>query len=131
MTKLPTVCAPTSEKPLKLYLATNNEAVGALIAQEDQQWADQSIYYVSWMLKDAKTRYSRAEKACHSLIYAAKRLRHYFLAHTIYLMTKSHPIRSLLRRSVLSRRLAQWLLQLSEFEIILISPYGCKRASYS
>ena len=37
-------------------------------------------------------------------------------------MTKSHPIRSLLRRLILSRRLAQWLLQLSEFEIIPIAP---------
>ena len=32
MTKLPTVCAPILGKPLKLYLATNNEAIGALIA---------------------------------------------------------------------------------------------------
>ena len=126
MTKLSTVCAPTSRKPLKLYLATKNEAVGALIAQEDQQGADQSIYYVSQMPKDAETRYSRAKKACLSLIYVAKQLRHYFLAHTVYLMTKSHPIRSLLRRSVLSGRLAQWLLQLSEFEIILIAPMALK-----
>ena len=37
-------------------------------------------------------------------------------------MTKSHPIRSLLRRLVLSGRLAQWLLQLSEFEFIPIAP---------
>ena len=36
-------------------------------------------------------------------------------------MTKSHPIRSLLRRLVLSERLAQWLLQLSKFEIIPIT----------
>ena len=78
------------------------------------------------MLKDAETRYSRDEKACLSLIYAAKRLRHYFLAHTIYLMTKSHPICSLLRRLVLSGRLAQWLLQLSEFKIILIAPIAVK-----
>ena len=79
------------------------------------------------MLKDAETQYSRAEKACLSLIYAAQRLRHYFLAHTIYLMTKSHPIRSLLRRPVLSGRLVQWLLQLSKFEIIPITPTAVKR----
>ena len=126
MTKLPTICAPTSGKPLKLYLATNSEAVGALIAQEDQQGADQPIYYVSWMLKDVETRYSRAEKACLFLIYTAQRLRHYFLAHTIYLMTKSHPISSLLWCPVLSGRLAQWLLQLSEFEIIPITPTAVK-----
>ena len=28
ITKLPTICAPTSGKPLKLYLATNSEATG-------------------------------------------------------------------------------------------------------
>ena len=63
---------------LKLYLVTNSEAVGALIAQEDQQGANQPIYYVSRMLKDGETRYSRAKKASLSLslIYAAQRLRH-------------------------------------------------------
>ena len=40
----------------------------------------------------------------------------------VQLLTKSHPIDSLLRRTVLSERLAQWLLQLSEFEIIAIIP---------
>ena len=78
------------------------------------------------MLKDVETRYSRAEKACVSLIYAAQRLRHYFLAHIVHLMTKSHPIHSLLRRPVLSRRLAQRLLQLSEFEIIPITTTAVK-----
>ena len=122
MTKLQTVCAPRSGKPLKLYLATNSEAVGALIAQEDQQGANQPIYYVSRMLKDGETRYSRAEKACLSLIYAAQRLQHYFLAYTVYLMTKTHPICSLLRHPVLSGRLAQW----SEFKIIPIAPTTVK-----
>jgi hypothetical protein len=32
MTKLPTVCAPISGKPLRLYLASNSQAIGALIA---------------------------------------------------------------------------------------------------
>ena len=49
-----------------------------------------------------------------------------FWAHTIYLMTKSHPICSLLQCPVLSGRLARWLLQFSEFEIILIAPTAVK-----
>ena len=122
MTKLPTVCAPIPGKPLKLYLATNNEAIEALIAQKDQEGIERSVYYVSRKLKDEETHYSRAEKACLALIYAAQRLRHYLLAYTIQLLTKSHPIHSLLRRSVLFGWLAQWLLQLSEFEIIKITP---------
>ena len=122
MTKLPTVCAPIPGKPLKLYLATNNEAIGALIVQDDQEGIKRPVYYFSRKLKDAETHYPRAERACLALIYAAQRFRHYLLAHTVQLLAKSHPIHSLLKRLVLSRRLAQWLLQLFEFEVIAITP---------
>ena len=83
MTKLPTICAPIPGKPLKLYLATNNEAIGAFVAQDDQEEIERPIYYVSRKLKDAKTRYPRAERACLALIYAAQRLHHYLLAYTV------------------------------------------------
>uniref|UniRef100_A0A2N9FAT3 Integrase catalytic domain-containing protein n=1 Tax=Fagus sylvatica TaxID=28930 RepID=A0A2N9FAT3_FAGSY len=126
MTKLPTVCAPISGKPLRLYLASNSQAIGALIAQENDNGVEQPIYYVSRTLKDAESRYSGAERSCLALIYASQRLRHYFLAHKVQLMTKSHPIRSLLHRSVLSGRLAQWLLQLSQYEIIAETPTAVK-----
>ena len=122
MTRLPIVYAPIPGKLVKLYLATNNEAIGAFIAQDDQEGIEQSVYYISRKLKDTETRYQRAERACFTLIYAAQRLHHYLLAHTIQLLTKSHVIHSLLRRPILSGRLAQWLLQLSEFEIITITP---------
>jgi ribonuclease HI len=126
MTKLSTVCAPISGKPLRLYLASNSQAIGALIAQESDNGVEQPIYYVSRTLKDAESRYSGAERSCLALIYASQRLRHYFLAHKVQLMTKSHPIRSLLHRSVLSGRLAQWLLQLSQYEIVAETPTAIK-----
>ena len=106
MTKLPMVCAPTAGKPLRLYLASNSQAIGALVAQEDDDGIEQPVYYVSHGLKDTETCYSVVERACLALVYASQCLRHYFLAHKIQLMTKSHPIRSLLHRPVLSGRLA-------------------------
>uniref|UniRef100_A0A2N9FW67 Integrase catalytic domain-containing protein n=1 Tax=Fagus sylvatica TaxID=28930 RepID=A0A2N9FW67_FAGSY len=126
MTKLPTVCAPIAGKPLRLYLASNSQAIGALVAQENDDGVEQPVYYVSRGLKDTETRYSVAERACLALVYASQRLRHYFLAHKIQLMTKSHPIRSLLQRPVLSGRLAQWLLQLSQYEISTETPTAIK-----
>uniref|UniRef100_A0A2N9HPC3 Reverse transcriptase n=1 Tax=Fagus sylvatica TaxID=28930 RepID=A0A2N9HPC3_FAGSY len=124
--ELPTVCAPVPGRPLRLYLASNSEAIGGLVAQEDEEGTERPIYYVSRALKDAETRYSGAERACLALIYASQRLRHYFLAHKIQLITKSHPIRSLLHRPVLSGRLAQWLLQLSQYEITTETPTAIK-----
>uniref|UniRef100_A0A2N9IHQ7 Integrase catalytic domain-containing protein n=1 Tax=Fagus sylvatica TaxID=28930 RepID=A0A2N9IHQ7_FAGSY len=112
--------------PLRLYLASNSQAIGALVAQENGHGVEQPVYYVSRGLKDTETRYSVAERACLALVYASQRLRHYFLAHKIQLMTKSHPIRSLLQRPVLSGRLAQWLLQLSQYEISTETPTAIK-----
>uniref|UniRef100_A0A2N9I8L2 RNA-directed DNA polymerase n=1 Tax=Fagus sylvatica TaxID=28930 RepID=A0A2N9I8L2_FAGSY len=126
MTKLPTVCAPIVGKPLRLYLASNSQAIRALVAQENDDGVEQPVYYVSRGLKDTETRYSVVERACLALVYASQRLRHYFLAHKIQLMTKSHPIRSLLHRPVLSGRLAQWLLQLSQYEISTETPTAIK-----
>ena len=37
-------------------------------------------------------------------------------------MTKSHSIKSLLQRPVLSGKLAQWLLQLSQYEMVTKTP---------
>ena len=110
MTKLPTICEPIFGKPLRLYLASNSQAIGALIAQEDDNGVKQPVYYVSRALKDAESRYSGAKRSYLALIYASQRLRQYFLAHQVQLMTKSHPIKSLLQRPVLSGKLAQWLL---------------------
>ena len=94
---LPTVQAPIHKKPLLLYLATNSYAIGALIAQEDGGGTEQPIYYISHALKDAETHYLRAERACLAIVYASQRLRHYFLAYEVWLMTKSHAIKALLQ----------------------------------
>ena len=77
---LPTVQAPVHRNPLLLYLAVNSYAIGALIAQEDGGGVEQLMYYISHALKDAETRYPRAERACLAIVYALQRLRHYFLA---------------------------------------------------
>ena len=113
MMNLPTVQALVHRKPLLLYLAANSYAIGALIAQEDGGGVKQPVYYISHALKDAETRYPRAERACLTIVYALQRLRHYFLAYEVWLMTKSHAIKALLQQPILSGRISQWLLQLS------------------
>ncbi|XP_023880939.1 uncharacterized protein LOC111993327 [Quercus suber] len=73
--------APVHKKPLLLYLATNSYAIGALIAQEDGGGIVQPVYYISRALKNAETRYRRAERACLAIMYASQRLRYYLLTY--------------------------------------------------
>ena len=126
MMNLPTVQAPIHKKPLLLYLVTNSYAIGALIAQEDGGGVEQLVCYISRALKDAETCYPRAERACLDIVYASQRLHHYFLAYEVWLMAKSHAIKSLLQQPILSGRISQWLLQLSQYDLRMGTPRAVK-----
>ena len=76
--------------------------------------------------KGAETRYPRVERACLAIVYASQRLRHYFLAYEVWLMTKSHEIKALLRQPILSSRIFQWLLQLSQYDLKTGMPKAVK-----
>ena len=118
--------APIRKKPLLLYLATNQYAIGALITQEDGDGIEQSVYYISHALKDTKNCYPWTKRACLAIVYGLQRLRHYFLAYEVWLMTKSHTIKSLLWQPILSSRISQWLLQLSQYDLKARTPKAVK-----
>ena len=87
---------------------------------------EQPVYYVSHALKDAETRYPRAEKACLAIVYASYGLHHYFLAYEVWLMTKSHAIKALLLQPIISGKISQWLLQLSQYDLKVGTPKAVK-----
>ena len=80
------------------------------------------MYYISYALKDVETRYPRAKRACLAIVYASQRLRHYFLAYEVWLMTKCHTIKALLQQPIFSSRISQWLLQLSQYDLRMGTP---------
>ena len=126
MMNLPMVQAFIHKKPLLLYLATNSYAIGALIVHEDGGGVEQPVCYISRALEDVETRYPRAERACLAIVYASQRLHHYFLAYEVWLMTKSHAIKALLQQPILSSKISQWLLQLSQYGLRMGTPRAVK-----
>ena len=126
MMNLHTIQAPVHIKPLLLYLAANSYAIAALITQEDGGGVKQPVYYISRALKDTETCYPRAKRACLAIVYASQRLRHYFLAYEVWLMTKSHAIKAWLQQPILSSRISQWLLQLSQYDLRMGTPRAVK-----
>ena len=75
MNHLPTLQALIRGQPLLLYLASSCQAIGALLAQEDNDGNEQPIYYVSRILKDIETKYPRIERVCLVVIYASQNLK--------------------------------------------------------
>ena len=87
-----------------------------MLVLENENRVHQPIYYVSKVLHEAETRYSRVEKMIFALVISAQRLRPYFQAHAIVVLT-DQPLRAILHRLDTSGRLAKWAMRLSEFDI--------------
>ena len=79
--------APIRGKPLILYIATYENSLGALLAQENDEEKENALYYLSRTLNSAELNYSPIEKTCMALMVAVKKLRHYLQAHTVYLIS--------------------------------------------
>ena len=56
------------------------------------------------------------EKLAFALITASRKLRHYFQAHVIVVMT-DHPLKKLMNELKAAERLIQWAIELNEFDV--------------
>ncbi|KAH6776184.1 hypothetical protein C2S52_013745 [Perilla frutescens var. hirtella] len=124
--KAPVLVAPVAGRPLILYIAAQERSVRALLAQENENEKENALYYLSRMMTPNELKYSPVEKLCLSLIFSIKKLKHYFQAHTVRLISKTNPLKYVMMRSVMSDRLACWYLQLQQFEIIYVPQKAVK-----
>ncbi|CAA0825818.1 Unknown protein, partial [Striga hermonthica] len=113
--RLPTLRKPLPDEPLYLYLGVSDVAVSAVLIRQDglQQFP---VYYVSKALHDAELRYPHMEKLAFALIIAARKLRPYFLEHSIIVFT-TYPLRQVLHRPDTSGRMIKWAIELGQFDI--------------
>ena len=74
------------------------------------------VYYTSRVLQGAKERYPSMKKLAFALITAARKLKPYFQAYMVVVLTDK-----LLRRAMSNpeavERIALWAIELSEFDI--------------
>ena len=74
------------------------------------------VYYASRALRSAKERYPLMEKLAFTLVTAARKVKPYFQAHTVIILTNK-PLRRAMNNPEAAGRLALWAIELSEFDI--------------
>jgi hypothetical protein len=84
-----------------------------------------SGYYISEVLHKAKTRYLEVHKLLYAVLIASRKLRHYFQAHKISVVT-SYPLRAVLRNPNVTGNIAKWAVELAEFELDFIPRHAVK-----
>ena len=86
----------------------------ALVREEDK--AQKPVYYASRALRGAEERYLPMEKLTFSLVMIAQKLKPYFQAHTVIILTDK-PLRRAISNPEAAGRLTLWVIELSEFDI--------------
>jgi hypothetical protein len=83
------------------------------------------VYYISKVLHEVKTRYLEVHKLLYAVLIASKKLRHYFQAHRISVVS-SYPLRAVLHNPNATDNIAKWLVELAEFELDFASHNAIK-----
>ncbi|GFY87607.1 hypothetical protein Acr_05g0012460 [Actinidia rufa] len=108
----PLLIVPVIGEELIAYLSISPIAVSAVLIREEDR-IQRLIYYVSKILMGAETRYMKIKKLAYALLVAARKIRHYFYAHPIAVLT-SQPLKQILQLLENSGRLLKWSIELSE-----------------
>ena len=112
----PPLLSPSQpSEELFLYLAVSPAAVSAALIKEEKK-VQKPVYYASWALRGAEERYPPMEKLAFTSVTAARKLKLYFQAHTVVVLTDK-PLQRAMSNPDATRRLALWAIELSEFDI--------------
>ncbi|KAM3004292.1 hypothetical protein FF2_034562 [Malus domestica] len=90
MSKAPMLSKPEVGDTLIIYLSVSPSAESSVLIRKDGN-VERPVYYASKALQDAETRYSNIEKLALALVMSARKLRPYFQAHSIIVLT-NHPL---------------------------------------
>ena len=100
---------------LYLYLVVSPHVVSSALIREEGK-VQKPVYYTSRALRGAEGRYPLMEKLVFALVTASRKLRHYFQAYVINVMT-DYPLKKAMNRLEAAGRLIQWAVELSEFDV--------------
>src|SRR3954468_12474714 len=116
----PILAAPI-EEPMMLYIAATNRVISAVMVVERPEKdkahpIQRPVYYISEVLSASKQNYPHYQKMCYGVHMAAKRLKPYFQAHLITVVS-SAPLADIMGSRDATGRVAKWAIEVASYGI--------------
>jgi hypothetical protein len=106
---LPTLIPP-KEDVLLYYVAAIDVVVNTVIAVDwpmaSTKVKQQLVYFISEILKDAQISYPHVRKLLHAFLITIRKLKHYFLSHSVWVVS-DRPLARVLQ----SKEAIRWIAQ--------------------
>ncbi|GJV30778.1 reverse transcriptase domain-containing protein [Tanacetum coccineum] len=112
---LPSLTPPFLKETLYAYLAVSKEAVSFVLLTE-RKGKKRPIQCVSRTLNESERNYAPMEKLALSLVHMTRRLRRYFKAHPVKVIT-DQPIKQILNKTEASGKLGKYAVELGTYNI--------------
>ena len=110
----PILVSPGHGDTIYLYLTASEITVSAALFKECKDAKLWPVFFVIKSLTDAETRYTHLEQAALALRTVAQKLRPYFQAHPVVVLTDLS-LRGTIHKLDLSGRMARWAMELSDY----------------
>ncbi|XP_041011349.1 uncharacterized protein LOC121255135 [Juglans microcarpa x Juglans regia] len=112
LTSPPLLSQPRCGETLVLYLSISPQAASSALVR-DEGGVQKHVYYTSQDYLGAETRYPRIEQLAFALVVNTRRLRSYFQAHLVRVLTEIL-LKKILQKPDASGSLTNWAVELSE-----------------
>jgi hypothetical protein len=116
LTNAPILVPPAAEEALLIYVAATTQVVSAAVVVERREeghalLVQRSVYFISEVLSETKTRYPQIQKLLYMVILTRWKLQHYFESHSVSVVS-SFPLGEIIQSREASGRITKWAVEL-------------------